>query len=261
MDWSIQQVARHAGTTSRTLRHYDDIGLLPPTRVAPNGYRYYDQHALVRLQRILLLRDLGLGLTEIGGVIENGTEPTNALRSHLQWLRQEQDRIALQIASVENSIDRLEGGEQLMAENMFGGFEHTQYKEEVEERWGADAYASADRWWRSLGEEGRTAFQQRAADLMKDWADAATRGIPADGDEAQALAQRQFGWLSGVPGTPGQASGGPTKEYFVGLGEMYVADERFGANYASTSSAQAADQKNGAEFVRDAMRVYADRNL
>ena len=55
MDWSISDVARHAGTTSRTLRHYGDVGLLQPSRVGVNGYRYYDEGALVRLQRILLL--------------------------------------------------------------------------------------------------------------------------------------------------------------------------------------------------------------
>src|SRR6478735_804597 len=65
VDWSIQEVARLAGTTSRTLRHYDAVGLLPPSRVAANGYRHYDADALVRLQRILLLRDLGLGLPAI----------------------------------------------------------------------------------------------------------------------------------------------------------------------------------------------------
>jgi hypothetical protein len=57
-EWSIQQIAKLAGTTSRTLRHYDDIGLLAPSSVGHNGYRYYDQAALVRLQRILLLREL-----------------------------------------------------------------------------------------------------------------------------------------------------------------------------------------------------------
>src|SRR5690625_7789618 len=56
MEWSIQEIARHAGTTSRTLRHYDDLGLVPPSRIGANGYRYYDETALVRLQRVLLLR-------------------------------------------------------------------------------------------------------------------------------------------------------------------------------------------------------------
>ncbi|MFE7651143.1 MerR family transcriptional regulator [Streptomyces phaeoluteigriseus] len=67
-DWSIQEIARLAGTTSRTLRHYDDIGLLPPSRIAANGYRHYDGEALVRLQRILLLRELGFGLPQIADV-------------------------------------------------------------------------------------------------------------------------------------------------------------------------------------------------
>jgi DNA-binding transcriptional MerR regulator len=71
MDWSIQQTARIAGTTSRTLRHYDDIGLLKPSRIAQNGYRHYDQEALVQLQRILLLRELGLGLPVIAEVLRN----------------------------------------------------------------------------------------------------------------------------------------------------------------------------------------------
>lgn len=70
MDWSIQDIARLSGTTSRTLRHYDDIGPPKPSRVGTNGYRYYDEHALTRLQRILLLRELGLGLPAIAEVLE-----------------------------------------------------------------------------------------------------------------------------------------------------------------------------------------------
>lgn len=72
MDWSIQEIARLAGTTSRALRLYDHIGLLPPSRIARNGYRHYDQAALVRLQRILLLRELGLGLPRTVGSIPRG---------------------------------------------------------------------------------------------------------------------------------------------------------------------------------------------
>ena len=145
MDWSIQEIAKLAGTTSRTLRHYDDIGLLAPARIGSNGYRYYDEPALVRLQRIMLLRELGLGLPAIGEVLEREESAPHALRSHLGWLRQEQERLARQIASVEHTITALEGGERLMAENVFDGFDHTQYKDEVEQRWGKDAYAKSTR--------------------------------------------------------------------------------------------------------------------
>ena len=252
MDWSIQEIAKLAGTTSRTLRHYDDIGLLAPARIGSNGYRYYDEPALVRLQRIMLLRDLGLALPAIGEVLDREERAPHALRSHLEWLTREQDRLARQIASVERTIEALEGGERLMAENMFDGFDHTQYKEEVEERWGEDAYAKSDAWWRSMSADEKAAWQQRVTQLSGDWIAAFERGIDPAGDEAQALAQRHFDWLRGIPGTPGGGAGGPTKQYFLGLAEMYVADERFGANYGGQA---------GAEFVRDAMTVYAERNL
>src|ERR1700712_2184252 len=117
MDWSIQDIARLAGTTSRTLRHYDNIGLPPPSRIGSNGYRYYDEDALVRLQRILLLRDLGLGIPEIAGVLEGQREDGHALRTHLGVLEHEKERLDRQIASVESTLKRMEGGEPLMAED------------------------------------------------------------------------------------------------------------------------------------------------
>lgn len=251
-DWSIQDIARLAGTTSRTLRHYDDIGLLKPTRIGANGYRYYDRDALVRLQRILLLRELGLGLPSIADVLAHETDAPRALVGHLAWLQREQERLLRQIAAVETTIKKLEGGEQLMAEDMLDGFDHAQYKEEVEERWGRDAYAKSDAWWRSLSAQQKKERQDAQRALGAAWIAAAQRGLDPSGEEAQALAQRQFDWLGSVPGTPGSDANGPTKAYFIGLGEMYVGDPRFAANYGGQA---------GAEFVRDAMRAYAEKNL
>ena len=251
MDWSIQDIARLAGTTSRTLRHYGDIGLLSPSRIGSNGYRYYNDAALRRLQRILLLRELGLGLPAIAEVLEGNQDDARALLGHLEWLNQEKARLDRQISSVETTILRMEGGEQLMAEEMLDGFDHTQYKEEVEERWGKDAYAKSDAWWTSMSAAEKKQWRALVEKLGADWITAAESGIAPDSDEAQALAQRQFDWLAGIPGTP-QANGGPTKEYFVGLGEMYVADDRFAKNYGGTA---------GATFVRDAMKVYAQLRL
>ncbi|QMU97029.1 MerR family transcriptional regulator [Microbacterium esteraromaticum] len=261
MDWSIQEIARLAGTTSRTLRHYDDIGLLAPSRIAHNGYRHYDQAALVRLQRILLLRELGLGLPQIAEVLNPSVgsgrrAEASALETHLAWLRQEQQRMLRQIASVENTINALREGEEIMAENMFDGFDHTQYKDEVEQRWGKNAYADSDRWWRGMSADERSAWQQRVADLGRDWIAAAESGVDPESDEAQDIARRHVEWLTGIPGTPASVPGGDVKTYVIGLGEMYVADPRFGANYATGDGGTA-----GAEFVRDALRVYAEANL
>ena len=255
-DWSIQEIARIANTTSRTLRHYDEVGLVPPTRVGDNGYRYYDRAALVRLQRVLMLREMGLGIPAIAEMLADQADDVTALESHLVWLKESQDRIARQVASVQKTIDQLTGKEQIMAQDMpdamFDGFDHTVFKEEVERRWGREAYESGDSWWGSKTDAEKAAWKAALAALQADWAAAASRGDDPAGDAAQALAQRQFGNLAGIPGTPGYSTGGPTKAYFIGLGEMYVEDARFAKNYGGPENAA---------FVRDAMRAYAEREL
>lgn len=251
MESSIHEVARLTGTTSRTLRHYDDVGLLPPSRVGANGYRWYDDAALVRLQRILLLRDLGLGLAGIARVLDEQDDETAALHAHLGWLRAEQDRIGRQIASVERTIAAREKGDGIVAEQVFDGFDHTRHRAEVEERWGPEAYAASDTWWRGLGAEGRARQQEVQGALQADWRQAAAAGLDPASDEAQALAARHVAWLGSVPGTPG-AGGVPVRSYLEGLADMYVADARFAAHYGGPQ---------GAAFVRDALRAWTARHL
>lgn len=250
-DWSIQEIARLASTTSRTLRHYDDVGLLHPSRIGSNGYRYYDERALARLQRILLLRDLGLGIPAIAEVLAGESDDAVALSTHLHRLHGEKQRLDRQIASVESTIEKIRRGEPLMAEEMFDGFDHTQYEAEVEERWGADAYRESTDWFTLMTTDEKAAWMQQQRKLATDWSAAADLGIEPSSVEAQELARRQAVWLGGIPGTPRNGTR-PTKEYFVGLGELYVVDARFSENYGGRA---------GAEFVRDAMRAYADAHL
>ncbi|MEV6649919.1 MerR family transcriptional regulator [Streptomyces sp. NPDC051219] len=246
MEWSIQEIARRAGTTSRTLRHYGDLGLLEPSRIGSNGYRYYGQDALVRLQRILLLRELGLGLPAIAEVLAGQRDTAAALRAHLDLLEQERERIGRQIASVRTTLHKTGTGEQLMAEEVLDGFDHTQYEQEVTERWGREAYEKGDRWWRSLTEEQKREFKERQVSIAKDFARALRDGMAAESDDVQAITHRQCEWLS-VTGTP-------TRSYFVGLGEMYVSDPRFTATFDKHGTGTAA-------FIRDAMRIYGERHL
>ncbi|MBM6623319.1 MerR family transcriptional regulator [Micrococcaceae bacterium RIT802] len=252
MDWPIQQIAALAGTTSRTLRHYDDIGLLPPSRIASNGYRHYDAEALHRLQRILLLRELGLGLDAIAGILDRTVGAAEALDAHVDWLKQERQRLDRQIASVEHTITTITEGGVPMPQDMFDGFDHTRHQKEVEQRWGQDAYARGDAWWRGLDAPARQAWKQRVSALSADWADAARRGAAPDSAQAQELARRHVDWLASVPGTPASTPGGDLRGYVTGLGQMYVDDPRFGANYGGTE---------GGTFVRDALAVYAEREL
>lgn len=246
MDWSIQQLAKLTGTTSRTLRHYDDIGLLPPSRVAANGYRHYDEDALVRLQRILLLRQLGLGLPQIADVLDRDVPEAVALTAHLKLLQAEAERLRRQIAAVTTTIRAREEGAPLMAEEALDGFDHTQHRDEVEQRWGKDAYARSDAWWTGMSDGDRTDWKAASAALAADWTAAAEAGIDPTDPDAQALAARHVAWLRGIPGTPA-ADGGDLAAYVTGLADMYVADERFAANYGGVA---------GATFVRDALRHH-----
>lgn len=257
MEYSIQETARAAGTTSRTLRHYDSLGLVRPSRIGGNGYRFYDDRALVRLQRVLLLRELGLGLDRIAEVLAaqdargEGSDPAAAeatlLTAHLELLRRERGRIDTQIGAVRRTIAALTSPHErtgLMNANMFEGFDHTAHREEVTERWGKDAYAKSDRWWRGLTGSEQQRWQQDVGALNADWSAAADAGEDPASEVSQALAARHIAWLEGFPGAP---SGEQFVPYVRGLGEMYVADERFAANYGGVK---------GATLVRDALRVF-----
>lgn len=245
MDWSIQEVARLAGVSSRTLRHYDQIGLLAPSATGAGGLRRYDAAAITRLQRILMLRELGLGLPAIAEVLAGETDDVAALRAHLGWLESERARLARQIRSVRRTIETREAGDEPMAEEMLDGFDHTRHREEVEQRWGAEAYAQGDRWWRQLGDEGRAGFRAEVDALNAAWIAAHEAGVDPAGAEAQALAERHVAWLAAA--YQGRA---PGDEHLLGLAAMYADDPRFARNYERSPG------DGGAAFVRDALAAW-----
>lgn len=245
----MQEIVRLTGTTSRTLRHYQATGLLGPARTGHGGVRFYDAPGLLRLQQILVLRELGLGLPEIAETLDEDVPVADALREHVRRLELERERLGDVAASVRTTITMIEEGGELVARDMFDGFDHTQYKEEVEERWGRKAYADSAAWWRSLSDADKKAFQGEVQAVAEGFGDASARGLDVRSDEVQALARRQYEWIgAGWGGTP------PGKEAFVGLGQMYVDDPRFGRTYSDEGRSYAA-------YVRDAMTVFAEDHL
>ncbi|WP_147919067.1 MerR family transcriptional regulator [Ruania zhangjianzhongii] len=241
-EWSMQEITRATGTTSRTLRHYDHIGLLPPSRLGSNGYRFYNTDTLVRLQRILLLRQLGLGLKEIAEVVDGQQPEAEALQAHLDLMQLERKQLDRRIAAVNTTLTKRAEGKTLMATEMFDGFDHTRYEEEVTQRWGREAYQSGDRWWRSLSEEEKQAIQAEQQRIQDDYAEAYRAQLDPGAEQVRAITARLHQWLRAPMGSVSQG-------YFLGLADLYVADDRFAANYGGTE---------GATFVRDAMRVYAE---
>jgi DNA-binding transcriptional MerR regulator len=249
MERSIVDIARIAGTTSRTLRHYGEVGLLEPSRIGTNGYRFYDDDALVRLQRILLLRQLGLGIPAISEVLDGQRDDAHALRTHLGLLQEERERLGRQIASVESTLTKLKGGGTLMAEEMFDGFDHTQYKEEVIQTWGADAYAKGDAWWRSKSKVQQRDYQDQHEAIAADYKAARDAGESPESARVQAIVARHVDWLNLAADITG---GTITAKRLVTYGDMYVADPRFAKNYGGPA---------GADYVRAAFIQYADASL
>lgn len=250
MAWSIAEVSRMAGVTSRTLRHYDEIGLLSPAYAAANGYRYYGQDELLRLQQILVLRELGVGLPEIGRILDEQTDRIAALREHHKRLLAERDRLSTLAATVARTIDEL-GGTTMSEvrinrpENLFEGFDQSQYDEEARERW-PEEFAESRRRAAALTEEDTERIQRESTAAMILMAELMAAGTPVDDEAVQAevhehyLALCRF-WT-------------PNAQAYTCLGRMYVDDGRFTATYDKIAVGLAA-------YYRDAIALYARTRL
>jgi DNA-binding transcriptional MerR regulator len=241
-EWSIQELAKISGTTSRTLRHYQSVGLIMPVRLGANGMRYYDDAALGALLNVLVLRRLGFSLERIKTIREGETDLVAALESRVLELSALEEQVQRQIRSVQLTIDQLTNGDTPMSADNFDGFDNSVYQEEVEERWGKEAFATATKQWNSLSEEQQRAHHQEHLDIALEYKRLAESGVAAEAPEAQAVAARHVTWLGLFTE--------PSAEYVLGLGEMYVADPRFAANY-----------HGHAEFVRDALKAYSQEHL
>jgi MerR family transcriptional regulator, thiopeptide resistance regulator len=241
--WSIAEVARMSGVTSRTLRHYDAVGLLAPVRVAADGRRFYGRTELLRLQRILLLRELGLGLPAIAEALAAGGDEIAVLRRHRDALAAERDRLGRLVGTVQKTIDSMEGAAEMSAEDLFEGFENP-YEAEARERYGDEA---VDESWRRLRaltgddvELARTGHEQVHSGL----ADLLAAGAEVTDPQVQdliALHHRvtSLFWT-------------PDAEAYRNLGAMYVQDERF----QQTIGGEALTR-----YLAEAMAVYAEQRL
>jgi DNA-binding transcriptional MerR regulator len=173
--WTIGEVARLSGVTSRTLRHYDSIGLLTPVGTAAGGRRLYGRDELVRLQQILVLRELGVDLPSIGRIVRSGDDRATqlqVLRQHRDRLLAERDRYDRLAATVATTMQSLDGGRTMAAKDLYAGFDNSEYEVEARELWGADAVDRGTSAWARLGESGQDAHHARST------APASTRSAP-----------------------------------------------------------------------------------
>lgn len=248
-EWSIQELSRRAGVSSRTLRHYDAIGLFKPTRTGPDGRRHYDADAVARLQQILVLRDLGMPLPEIRDALAQPGTEVRRLERLVERLQTEQDRLGAQIRAVQHTLDARRDGRSPTMEAMMDGF-NEQHKDEVIERWGEESYRRSSDWWSSKTYQEQVELTREADDLISRWRQAAADDGDPRGRRGQALAAEQVAWLRQMPGTPMESEDPADRRRYVEcLAHMYVDDERFASTYGGRQSAV---------FVRDALLAHLE---
>ena len=252
MSWSIVEVARHAGVSSRTLRHYDDVGLVPPAYVGANGYRYYDEDSLLRLQEVLLLRELGLPLDAIRRVLDGTSDRTAVLREHHAALLLERDRLDRLAATVGRTIQMRDGGTAMGLEELFDGFDadrQREYEAELVARFGPAAQEKIDESWRRVGAMSQDDAVRVQADLAardEEYAALLDAGVAPDDPRTQQVTAGHYTWVCQF--------WTPSAEAFAWLGDLYVDSPDFHARYDTV-------RPGLAEYVRDAMAAYAITSL
>ncbi|MFE2018589.1 MerR family transcriptional regulator [Streptomyces sp. NPDC059499] len=248
MAWPIAEVARMSGVTARTLRHYDEVGLLPPAWIGTNGHRYYEERQLLRLQQILVLRELGVGLSEVGRILAEQVDELEALRGHRRRLLAERDRLDALAGTVSRTITELEqsrkDGKPMTAisrpENLFEGVRPAQYREslrdfpelagKVEQH---TAGMSQDEI--EAGHRERTAQMIRLAELL-------AAGTPADDDAVLAEIDGQYRALTELRAV--------SAEEYRAIGRSCVENAQWRAAYEAIAPGLAA-------YQRDAIEAYA----
>ena len=223
MRLSIGALSKFSGVSIRALHHYDQIGLLQPSEVAASGYRYYDDAAIERLWQILFYRELDFPLIDIGEILSSPAfDRDRALREHLSLLTQKRERLDRLIDLVSNAMK----GEQNMEFKEFDTSEidalREQYAEEAKARWGnTEAYRESAKRAAKWTDADKKRLEAQSGEIFSGFA-ALVGTDPADAG-VQALVTRWKAFIS-------ESYYDCTNEILAGLGQMYVADERFTKN-------------------------------
>lgn len=249
MEYTINKLAKLAGVSTRTLRYYDELGLLSPARVSSNGYRIYGEKEIDRLQQILFYRELGVSLEEIRNILASKDfDGLSALEGHLSALLARREQLDLLVANVRKTIMTMKGEITMNDQEKFEGFlqklvddNEQQYGEEIREKYGDEQVRRSNAKVLNMSKEQYAELEKLTEDLNETLKAAFEQGDPA-GELAQKTCQLHKKWLCFYWADY-------SKEAHMGVTQMYVEDPRFTAYYDKIAPGCAG-------FLRDAVAIY-----
>lgn len=241
--FTVKQLSKLAGITRRTLHYYDEIGLLKPSQVGDNGYRYYGEEALLRLQQILFYRELDMPLEDIRAILtRRDFDVAQALADHSTALHQRIAHLERLIQTVDHTLAHLRGEKEMSNKQLFEPFNEEQvaeYEKEALQMYDPETVKASYKKWKNyttadkqrIGEEGNAVYRDLLAAVPKGAASA----------EVQACIERwrrhmDYFWT-------------PSLEQLLGLADLYNDDPRFRANYDKIDPRLA-------PFMREAVKIY-----
>ena len=248
-EYSSNKLAKMSGVSARTLRYYGEIDLLKPARVTESGYRMYGQDEVDTLQQILFFRELGFSLEDIKRFLSSPDfDREQAFVSHLAELHKKRERLDTLIFNVTKSIAAMKGATTMSDSEKFEGFKQAlideneqKYGVEVRGKYGDKTVDESNTHLKGLTREQYNEGERLRVETEEALKSALETGNPA-GEKAQKACDLHRQWLCVF--YPAYS-----KEYHMGMGEMYVADKRFKAHYDKIAP-------GCAEFLRDAVNIY-----
>lgn len=252
MAYTINQLAKLSGVSSRTLRFYDEIGLLKPAFYGENQYRYYKEEQLLMLQQILFFRELEFSLNDIQRILSSDDfDKIKSLKTHKSVLQSNLEKTKTLIKTIDKTISHLRGKIIMRDAEMYDGFdpvkqqEHEKYlldtgvisQKQIDESWQRVSHWKKANWeqFKNKGEKLNFALVQ-----------ALKQGLKADSDEVQKLIQEHYDWVNHF--------WTPTKETYLGLGKTYLDHSDFRSFFNKY-------HPDLVDYLVAAMSVFAERNL
>lgn len=253
MEYTVQKLGQMAGVSTRTLRYYDEIGILKPARINSSGYRIYGQQEVDRLQQILFYKELGIKLETINQIVTSPTfDGAKALKDHRLQLLDKRTQLDMLIANVEKTISSKEGNMTMTNNEKFEGFKQKlidqnekNFGEEIREKYGDDTVNKSNAKVKNMTQGQHEEVKRLSEEVKTTLAEAFQTGDPSS-DLAQKAANLHKQWLMCYWSEY-------SKEAHESLAQMYVDDERFTMYYDK-------EVPGTAEFLRDAIYVFTGLN-